>query len=173
MQKKWLLPLLFLITVPAVLADVIGTLGNVWDGIISVGSLSALGLSDGSVIIGLTRLLIWILMFAVFFAAMTGIKAPPFKFFSRGQAGVVAAVIATISAIFLPDAVLGATGVGWATAIALILIGGPIIGLAYLLMKIPEKGKETKWTVLIKLIICLLLFWILSAMKTHITNLGI
>ncbi|MBU0460245.1 MAG: hypothetical protein KJ597_04365 [Nanoarchaeota archaeon] len=173
MQKKWLLPLMFLITVPAALADVMGTLKDVWEGIISVGSLSVLGLSDGSVVLGLTRLLIWILMFAVFFAVMTGIKTPPFKFLSRGQAGVVAAVLATISAIFLPDAVLGATGVGWATAIALVLIGGPIIGLAYLLMKFPGKDNETKWTVFIKIIICLLLFWILSAMKVHITGLGI
>ena len=167
-----------MLSLPLALADgVTDTLLSVWDKIISVGSLSVLGLSDGAVVTGLTRILIWVLMFTIFFSVMTGLGgksgSAPFRFFSRGQAGVIAAVIATISAIFMPDVVLGATGVGWATAVSLFLIGGPIVGLGALLHYIPGKGNETKLTVTIKFLLCLLMFWILSAMKVHITHLGI
>ena len=178
MSKKRLLVMsmvLLLLIIPLVAAEVTDTLKNVWEKIISVGNLSALGLSNDSVVLGLTRILIGILIFTIFFGVMTGLKqsVAPFKFFSRGQAGVVAAVIAIIAAIFLPNAVLGATGVGWATAVALFLIGGPIVGLGYLAITFPGRGNETKGTVFIKLILCLLLFWILSAMRTHISSIGI
>jgi len=48
---------------------------------------------------------------------------------------VVALVMATVAAIFLPASVLMATGAGWATAVALILIGLPVVGVGYLLIK--------------------------------------
>jgi len=40
--------------------------------------------------------------------------------------------------------------------------------LGYLLLTIPESGEETKGTVLIKLVLTLLLFWILSAVRNVI-----
>jgi hypothetical protein len=170
MKKLWLFT--FIALMPVVLAD---TLQNVWNSILyDVGGLSFLNLGPDTAVIAFTRILIWIMIFAVFFAVMTGLKSvAPFKYFSRGQAGIIATVMATISAVFLPGNVLAATGVGWATAIALLLIGGPIVGLAFLLWKIPWEGEETKFTVALKLILCFLLLWILAAMKVHVGRLGI
>lgn len=176
MKRAWLISVL--LSLPFVAADVVGTLGNVWQRILGIGSLDFIGVSAGQGVVALTRILIWLLMFTVFFATITALGAASkassakgiavFGFFSRGQAGVVAAVVATIAAIFLPPDVLLATGTGWATAVALLLIGGPIVGLAYLLYKIPGPGEDTKATVFVKLIICLLLYWILSAMRGYV-----
>ena len=170
MKKKWLL-LMSLLSTPLALADVGTTLGNVWNKVLGVGHLHFLNISDGTAVIALTRLLIWVLVFTVFFAVITAFngRGNALGFLNRGQGAVVAAIIATISAIFMPASVLAATGVGWATAIALILIGGPIAGLGSLLILIPGRGNETRGTVFIKLVICLLMFWILSAMKTHVS----
>jgi hypothetical protein len=171
MKKKWMLiGLLSTLIIPTALADIGSTLQNVWFKILGIGNLSFLGLSDGYVIVAFTRLLIWILMFAVFFALTTSLggKGGSLSFLKRNHALVVSFVIATIAAVFLPAQVLLATGAGWATAIALILIGGPIVGIAYLLWKVPGKGNETKFTVIVKLLLCLLMFWILSAMKFHV-----
>ena len=151
-------------------------IGGIWSKILMVGGLSFL---QGFGLVAFTRILIWILVFALFFAVMTGLGAgregaegtstASFKFFGRRQAMIVAAVLATISAIFLPAAAILAVGAGWATAVGLILIGAPIIGLGWVLWNIPGekdgKSLETKGTVLLKLLISMLLFWILSAMN--------
>ncbi len=180
MKKKWLLPVIIsLLIIPFAAAAVTDTLKSIWQKFLYAGGLGFLGIGPDAAVIAFTRILIWLLMFSVFFAVLTGLGAgggaggiAPMKFFSRGQAGVVAGVIATIAAIFLPANVLAATGVGWATAVALLLIGGPIVGLGYLLITYPEEG-DTKATVAVKLVICLLLFWVLTAMKYHIGRLGI
>ena len=172
-KKATVISILSLLTIPLVAADLSQTFSNVWSGILSIGNLSFLGISDGSLVVGFTRLMIWLLMFTIFFAVITGLGGKsgtaPMSFFSRGQAGVIAAVIATIAAVFLPANVLLATGAGWATAIALILIGGPVVGIAYLLWRYPGEGNETRFTILVKLLLCLLLFWILAAMKYHVS----
>ncbi|MBS3169135.1 hypothetical protein J4210_01505 [Candidatus Woesearchaeota archaeon] len=175
MKKMWFVSVLLAIPFATAL-DVVGTLGNVWDRILGIGSLNFLGVSAGVGVTALTRILIWILMFTIFFAVMTGLKGATgstgsiFGLFSRTQAGIVAAVIATIAAIFLPPDVLLATGTGWATAVALLLIGGPIVGLAYLLYTLPGRGQDTKTTVFVKLILCFFLYWILSAMRGYVTQ---
>jgi len=173
MKKSWLFGLISLLLIPAALADVGSTLSGVWWKILSIGNLSFLGLSDGSIVAAMVRILIWILMFTVFFAVMTafgGSSDRALGFLNRGQSIVIAAVIATIGAVFLPPQILLATGAGWATAIALILIGGPVVGVAFLLWKIPWEGDETRGTLLLKLVLCLLLFWILSVMKVHVAG---
>ncbi len=172
MHKKWLLAVLSLLSIPFVAAES-GILSNIWYKVLSIGNLSFLGLSDGSIVAAFVRILIWLLLFTVFFAVITGLggaKTAPMSFFNRGQAGLIAAIIATIGAIFLPAQVLLATGAGWATAIALLLIGGPVVGIGVLLIRYPGQGQETKMTVLIKLVLCLLLFWILTAMRFHVTR---
>ncbi len=167
MKNKWLMcSLLLLLTIPFAAAGFMDTVGSVWQKILSVGSLNFLGVSG---VLPLTRILIGVFVFTVVFATITVLggqarNQTPFNLFNRAQAMVVAAVIAIITVIFLPAEVLLATGTGWATAVALLLIGGPIVGLGYLLVTYPE-GEETKGTVLIKLVLCMLLFWILSAMK--------
>lgn len=172
MNTKWWM-IISLFSLPVVVAEP-GIASNLWNKVLSVGNLSFLGLSDGSIVAAFVRLLIWFLLFTVFFAVLTGLGGKggtaPMSFFNRGQAGLIAAILATIGTIFLPAQVLLATGAGWATAIALFLVGGPVVGLAVLLLMFPGEGKDTKVTVLIKLVLCLLLFWILTAMKYHVTR---
>ncbi|MBT4805346.1 hypothetical protein HON71_04185 [Candidatus Woesearchaeota archaeon] len=177
MKKSWLFTLMSLLLIPTALAEITDTLGNIWDKVLLIGDLSLLGLTDSFAVIAVTRILIWVLMFTVFFAvinAFSGKEGKGLGFLGKNHAVVVAGVIATIAAIFLPDQVLAATGAGWATAIALILIGGPIVGLAYTLFNLTKwMGQEhdTKGTVILKLSLCLLLFWILNVMKFHLGGL--
>ena len=174
MKKKALLfPLISLLAIPFALADISNTLYSVWWKILSLGNLSFLEMSDGSIVSAFVRLMIWLLMFTLFFAVIRGNKdTAPMKYFTKGQTMVVAAIIATISAVFMPSDVLMATGGTWATIISLILIGGPIIVLGYLLTKIPGEGEDTRGTVLLKIAICFILLWILTAMKYHLGGLG-
>jgi len=169
MKKKWyLLPILFSLIIPYARADVMESIKNIWQTFLEVGNLSFLGISDGNLVVGFTRILIWIMIFTVFFGVMVGLKekVSPFKHFKRGQAAIIAGVMATIAAVFLPAEVLLATGAGWATAIALLLIGGPIVGIGFLLWYLPGK----KWGIALKIVLCLLLLWILIAMKYHVSE---
>jgi hypothetical protein len=178
MKKKWfLLSLISLsFSIPYALADIGQTLGNVWWKFMSVGSLGFLGLAEGSVVIAFTRILLWIFMFTVFFALTTflGGDDGSLKFLKRNHAIVISFVIATIGAIFLPVQTILAVGAGWGTLISLILVGGPIVGIGYLLWYLPGKDAsgapkpDTKGTVALKIIICLLLLWVLSVMKYHV-----
>lgn len=163
-----------LLTIPPVFALDIGrTLSNVWDKIISVGNLSALGLSNQSVTEGFTRILVWILLFTIFYAVLKGFKGSKNMGWMENKfAAIIAFVIATLSAVFMPVPALLAIGGGFATLFALILIGLPVVGMGVLLLSIPGKDtEETKVHVLIKLVICLILFWVLSVMSNHLGRL--
>ena len=177
MKKMWWLSMLLALPMASA-AGPLEFIGNVWNKILMIGGLSFL---QGFGLVGFTRILIWILTFALFFAVMSFFGAEgaaerkTFAFLKRNQAMIIAAVLATISAIFLPATAILAVGAGWATAVGLILIGTPILGLGYVLWRIPGKdesgkSKETKGTVLLKLLISMLLFWILSAMNYSLVN---
>lgn len=175
-MKKWFAVFVALIiAIPLVLADILGTLSNVWWTIINtIGDLGFLGMGGDTAVVAFTRILVWILVFTILFAVITiGKKGDKdaLGFLKRNQTLVISAVIATISAIFLPGTLLAAIGAGTATIVAFALIGGPVVGVAYVLWKIPWEGKETRWTVFVKLVMCLLLFWILSVMKYHVAGL--
>lgn len=183
MNKRVLLySALFVLGSTLVAAELMSTIHNVWQGILGVGDLSFLGIETGSAVVGFTRILIWIAVFTIFFGVLTtfgaggghgGHGGGAFQFLNRSQAGIVAVVLATMAAIFLPASVLLATGVGWATAIAFILIGVPVFGIAYLLWHIPFDGSaDTKWTVTLKIVLCLVLLWILLAMQYHVQALS-
>ncbi len=171
-MEKWFIAFaLFLSGIPLVAAES-SILGGVWDKILYAGGLGFIGIESAAAVVGLVRLLVWIILFTILFAVMVGLGGSqgtaPMKYFSRGQAGIIAAAVATITAVFLPADVLLATGAGWGTLIALLLIGLPVVGIAFLLWKIPWEGEETKFTVLLKLVLSLLLLWILVAMKYHV-----
>ena len=161
---RWLLTLLAL---PLVSASPLDIIGGIWSKMLYVGSLSFLGVSG---VVGFTRILIWILVFALFFAVSSWLTVSKTTLFKRSQAMMVAAVIATISAIFLPVAAILTVGAGWATLIALILIGAPIIGLAFVLYQMPNQ--PCSWRFL-KFIVSLILLWILSAMKEHLQTFSV
>lgn len=178
-----MLALLALLTIPLALADLSTTLSNVWSRILDFGSLSFLGISGGQGVIAFTRILLGILVFCIFFAVITvfgrggggDAARAPASFFNRTQAIVIAAVMAIISAVFLPAEAILATGAGWATAVAFLLIGGPIVGIGYVLWNITDwinDGTETRGTLFLKVMLCLMLLWVLSSMNQHIMKMG-
>ncbi|MDP3698270.1 MAG: hypothetical protein Q8R47_01650 [Nanoarchaeota archaeon] len=174
MKKMWLLATILLALPLVSAAGPLEFIGGIWDKILMIGGLSFL---QGFGLVAFTRILIWILTFALLFAvaAVLGRRKDGTPLFSRSQAMMVGAVLATISAVFLPATAILAVGAGWATAVGLILIGAPVVGLFYVLWNIPsdKDGKslpDTKGTVLLKLLISMLLFWILSAMNSSLVN---
>lgn len=155
-------------------------LSNAGNTLIQIGNLNFLGISSAGAVIGLLRLLLWVLIFTILFALISSASGSTkaLGFLKKNHALAIAFVVATISAIFLPAEVILATGAGWGTVVALVLIGVPVFAVAYLLWEIPgrdNQGKplpETKWTVLLKLVLCLLLFWVLTAMRHYVGTLG-
>jgi len=172
MKKSWWLALLLVL--PYAWAKPAGeVLKDVWDAVITVGSLSWLGIPGDIVLIAVVRILIFILIFAVFFAVLTGLGGKMFSFLSRKHAAIVALVLAIISSIFIPPSVILAIGGGFGVMVSLFLIGLPIVGLALLLTSLPND--KCFWN-LLKLLITALLYWILTAINYHITqvlNVGI
>ena len=166
---------LFVINLPVVFANPL--LDRVWDRVIWIGQLGFLGIPDASIVTGFTRILITLLVFTIFFAVTTAFSGDgnALGFLSRGQAGIVSAIVAIITAIFIPASVLLAVGSGWATAVAFLLIGGPVAGLFYILWNVNTwmgLQANTRGSAFLKLILCILLFWILSAVKYHVGLMG-
>ena len=120
-----------LLSLPTVLAQ--GILGRVWNKIISFGNLSFLGIGDSSIVAGFIRVLLNFLVFTIFYALMVNIR--PLPFIKPNQAGVIAVILGIITAIFIPTGAILALGSVWALLFSLILIGGPVVGIFYLLFK--------------------------------------
>ena len=171
MDKKWLMGVLSLLSIPFVAAEE-SMLQGVWHTFLSAGNLSFLGLSDGSIVVAFTRLLIWIFVFTIFFAVITqfgGRTGTAIGFLNRGQAMVVAFVMATITAIFIPAQVLLATGAGWATIVSLVLVGGPIVGIGFMIFRIPGlMPASPRGAIFLQFLLSVLLLWILMVMKYHV-----
>ena len=166
-MKKGVIALALLLSLPTVLAQ--NMLGRIWDRIISWGNLSFLGIADSSVVAGFIRLLLAFLVFTIFYAVM--VNASPLHFVKPNQAAVIAAILGIITAIFIPTAAILGIGSSWALVITFILIGGPIVGIFYILFNLTKwmgQSSDTKFTVFIKLLLCVLLFWIFSALKYHV-----
>ncbi len=171
MNTKIPLLFLFLFTFPLVHADIGDTVKNVWQSVISVGSLQFLGVTPDTAVVAFTRILLVIFVFALLFGVLSGFggSAGPLSFLSRGQAGIVAGIIAILTGIFLPPSVILAVGTEWATLVALLLLGTPILAMFFLLHSIPDDSCPWRF---LKLIIALLLLWIIGAMQTHVLVLG-
>lgn len=166
-MKRGLLIALFLLIIPSTLAATgISGLDNAWRTVISLGNLSFLGFPDASLVHGFLRILMGILVFTLFFALLTSLKQT--KFFNRGQSGVVAGILAIITAVFLPAELLTGIGAGYATAVSAILIGIPVLGTFYLLFQLPSKDRLD---VFLKIVALLILLWVLLVMKYHVARL--
>ena len=163
MKKRLVLPGLFLLLqVSFVMADLGSTMGNVWDKVLSVGNLEFLGLSSSAMVVAFTRILIWILVFAIIYAVA---RLDALRFMNKNQKMVIAGVFATISAIFMPVPVILAVGSSWATLVAFLLIGAPIVAIGILLFNI---SNDSCPYIFLKLMLCFLLLWLLAAMQHHI-----
>jgi len=137
------------------------TIKPIWDKILNVGSLGFLGIQGSGGLIAFMRILIAILVFALLFevSRLTGL--------SRNIGIVVAAILAIMSAIFIPGNILAAIGGAYATIVAFALLGVPVFGGFYALIAIP--GTTRGWIAL-RIVVILLLLWILISIKTHALN---
>ncbi len=169
-NKKIIVLFLLLFTFPLVHADIGDTVKTVWESVLSVGSLGFLGVSPDTAVVAFTRILLVIFVFAVLFGVLSGFggSAGPLSFLSRGQAGVVAGIIAILTGVFFPPSVILAIGTEWATVVSLLLLGAPILGLFFLLWTIPKDSCAWRF---LRLVVGLLLFWIVSAMREHVLQL--
>lgn len=174
MKKRWILWLTTLLAaVPLVQASLNSRIRSIFESIIEIGSLSFLGVPSGSMLIMFVRFLIGILVFTIIFAVMStlgGAKKGGIPWMKRNIAVVVALVIALITMIFLPVDVLLAAGGGLGVAIGMILVGAPVVAIAMMIIKLPGQasGGDTRASLFLKLLLCCLLFWVLTAMSYHI-----
>jgi len=166
------------LAIPIAHADVVESLTNVFNKVIAIGSFSWIpGMESSVMLLMFMRFLITILIFAIFYAVIQHVKVlKPLKEPNPAIGAIVAGILAIISGIFIPLEALGAVGAGWATAISLILIGGPTIGIMYMVYKIPEWLKmndesNKRAARFVQFALCLLLFWILSSMLHYINHL--
>jgi hypothetical protein len=138
------------------------TTQNVWNRVINIISLKDLGVQDPArAIIAFMRILVTLLVFVILFEAAR-------LFLSQNVAIVIAAVLAIMSAIFIPGKILAGIGGAYATIISLILIGIPVAGGLYAIFRIPSTRREY---IFIRIVIILILMWILGAVKVHATSL--
>ena len=175
--KRWWTNIVFLLllTFPFVQASPLDTLRNVGNRIIMMGNLQFLGLNNIVILTSLMRIMLWILVFTILFALTSNEHIV--HFFNRKYAAIVSGIIATMAAFFLMDSLLLLIGSGAATIVAFVLIGGPVVGVGYLLWRIPggEHGhanEEHAGHVFLKLCLCVFLLWILGAIKYHLIELG-
>lgn len=166
---------LLLLCLPLVQASPVDTLRNVGNRIIQLGSLNFLGLNNTFVLTSLMRIMLWILVFTLIFAVTSNGKVV--NFLNRKYAAIIAGIIATMAALFLMDSLLLLIGSGAATIVAFVLIGGPVVGVGYLLWSIPggdhgQARQEHAGHIFLKLCLCVFLLWILGAIKYHLIQLG-
>ena len=140
------------------------TLKDIWDAILSIGKLEFLGFAGENALVAFMRIMIGILVFALLFEGSRAVGL------ARNIGTVVALVLSIISVIFIPGSILAGIGGAYATLIAFVLIGVPVVGGFYVLIRIPSTSRG--WIAL-KMVIIVLLIWILSAVKANaLTLLG-
>lgn len=148
---------------------------DIWDTIMQIGSLgflckdtpvSFLGVGftvcdREAGLIALMRILIGILVFALLYmgtAAVPGLQQ------SRNIAIAVSIILAIMSVIFIPNAVLIGIGSAYATIVAVLLIAAPIVGGLLLFRMIPG---DSRGGIGMRIIILLLLIFVLTAVKNY------
>ena len=166
MNKRWLVGLVSsLLAMPFVHASLNGRIRGVFNSVVEIGSLNFLGVPNGSM------LLVFTIMFAL--STFLGGNGKQLQFLKRNHAIVISACIALITMIFLPVQVLLAAGGSLGVAVGMALVAGPIVGIILVILAIPGKGKEEeRGDIFIKLILCMILFWMLTAMNYHVGVIG-
>ena len=136
---------------------------SAWDTILEVGSLGflcergwfGLGSCDyENNLVALMRVLIGILTFALFYMGAT--QVPGLKE-QRNIAITVSIILAIISVIFIPNAILKGIGAAYATLVAVIMIGAPVAGGFILYRSMSDQHWVVKVIVLVILLIILTL----------------
>tara|TARA_Y100000310_G_scaffold345611_2_gene467301 strand:+ start:6510 stop:7034 length:525 start_codon:yes stop_codon:yes gene_type:complete len=170
MQKRWLSGILAAIAAtPLVQASLGGRIQGLFQTMVEIGSLNFLGVPNGSMIVMFVRVLIGILVFTILFALSSFMGTKNMPWMKRNHAVVVSACIALITMIFLPVQVLLAAGGGFGVAVGMGLVAAPIVAIVVMIMKLPgETGVDDRTSIFLKLLLCCILFWVLTAMSYHV-----
>lgn len=144
------------------------TLTNVWGGITSFFKGDAF--LNPEYRVGAMRFLIWIFLFAILWAA--GGMIPILQ--TGNTRTIVAFIIALISVLFMPDAVLLSIGEAFGTFFSFLIIGGIIIGglaIVYLAINPVPGNPNYRFMVAIRIIFLLVLLFIILNIRTAVLNL--
>ncbi|MFH0701081.1 MAG: hypothetical protein V2A62_01450 [Candidatus Woesearchaeota archaeon] len=167
MKKSWMLGLMFvsmlIFSSVMVSANLYDNIKDIGQEVLNVAKLDwvngGTGVSGENYLTGFMRLAIFFLIFVLLFelASRTNVL-------QRNTAIAVAAILSIISAIFIPGSVLAAIGISYATLFSFILIGSVIVGGLFLVYMIPTSSLGLR---ILRIILLILLFWILSATVDH------
>ncbi len=158
-----------LAAIPLVSASIGGKTLDLFHTMVEIGSLSFLGVPNGSILIMFVRVLIGILIFTIFFALSSFMGTKNLPWLKRNHAVVISACISLITMIFLPVQVLLAAGGGMGVAVGMALVSAPMIAIVMMIMQFPPSGTaEERYHIFIKLLLCCILFWVLTAMSYHV-----
>ncbi len=136
---------------------------GIWDKVTYVGSLKFIeGFTGDNALVGFMRILVAILVFALLFEGSRVVGL------SRNISLVVCGILAIMSAMFIPGAVLAGIGAAYGTLVSLILIGVPVAGGLYAVFRIPT---DENWQIVVRIVILLILLWILMAVSKHAATL--
>ncbi|MBI2666729.1 hypothetical protein HYX13_03900 [Candidatus Woesearchaeota archaeon] len=127
-------------------------------------SLKFLGIQGQTAVMSFLRLMVGILVFALFFE---GARLLPFQ---RNTRLAIAFVLATLSVLLIPGQVLVGISAAYSTLAALILVGVPVAGGFYLVYRMPSATRGEIAMKLVLLFILLLILWALKAWVTGSAN---
>lgn len=123
----------------------------------SMGFLDVVAANGGNTLVGFVRILVAILVFAILYEAAH-------LFLSQNIAITISAILAIISAIFIPGPVLAGIGSAYATLFSLALIAAPVVGGLWAIWRIPG---TTRAQIGLRIVILFILLWVLIAVKEH------
>jgi hypothetical protein len=159
MKKNLLLTILVLSVLMATFA--IADIGETISDVLDIGRLDWLfGSSPDNQVIGFIRILMAILIFSIIYLGLSaanegmGGNAIP-----QGIAITIGILLSILTSIFLPGEVLMMFGETYATIFALIIIGGPILGLLALCFLTPTNSSGVAF---LKFLAICFTMWLIS-----------
>jgi len=127
-------------------------------------------LKGSSDLVAFTRLMIWIITFALFHAAMQLLMGSSLRNLASAKGGqklpaVISFCLATITAVFMPESVLFAIGVTYSAVWAAIILCAVFAGMLYICYGVikPKEGERTSpWMHAVRLLILLFCWMLIS-----------
>ena len=166
MMKKGIILMIFILSL-LMISSVVAqqgmgdTLGGLWESILSIGSLEfILGGSADNQLFGFIRIAIGIIIFAILYMALGAVNnATGGNTIPKNIAITISIVMAIITSVFIPASVLATFGSTYAVIFSLILIGGPMAAVGWMVFGTPTPSRGVA---ALKLFGILLLWWLVS-----------
>ena len=134
---------------------------EIFNKILWFGSLGFLGAS-GNPMDGFMRILVVVLVFAIFYELGGLVSLSP------SIRTTISLILAIMSGVFIPTAVLAGIGAAYGTIVALFLIGLPVVGGLYAIYRIPG---TTRFYIFLRIVVILILLAVLISVKVHALDL--